>query len=1021
MRIQKRRFFISSLLIFSLLISPFGGLSLSANAEESNEQINEESKGSNEQTQKKYTKLSLELNDKDGEFYADNDVLSDTHILDYKDITIKVTYDDNGKEQEEKLDPSIAIGSDYTLETNLEDISKTAGKDQELWAKLTFDTTEGTTTKTTTIESNNDSSNPKVTILPSQEKKVTAVNLKLHDDVKDKNNVFYAANETLDADDTLDAEDLELILAYETRSYTDDYFDKNVTDESKKYKITPGTSKTITLKTGQKEYTVNDQSYEITTNVDDVRKTVKDDQELKAVLSYKDKDADGNDITVKVNSTENPKVKIIKASSTMKLKSIGLSLVDKNKKFYVDNGYMKENETLTLNDLELTLTYQNGKTDTKNLGKLKSNEFAVTTNVDSIRKLVGNKQEITAKLTYKDSTGKDVTISTIDSATAAKDTTKQTKATTVTTNILAPYAVNGIVTITPQNFGANPTDVFTDKTAIQGALDLAAANYTLLINFPSGTYYIGGPLYIHSNTTLKLADDAVIRRNSNSDDATARTGRDGINHNLLKVAPYNSKTTNTAGGYTNAENITIEGGTFDGGNISEAVDASNVLNLGHINNLTIKNTTIKNSYGNHLIEIVGVQNAEISGCKFSGFRYVTSQIKDDNGGVSYADAAGDLAEAIQIDVAHKDNKSAWTSAYLTDDTACANINIHDNTFTDYPVAVGNHHALAGHHHNNITITNNTITGTNTMNTGINLYGCDNSLVSGNVIVNNSAGIRVRASSGFTVTNNNINTAAYGIIETETSSGQIVSNTIDNINNQGISVYGSGTVASTISQNNISNSNSNGIHINSSATCSNLTNNTITTCKKNGISIYGSSNVPSVTKNTITECTNNGIYVYSSATATTIKSNKISNCSKYGVYITGKASVKTLSSNTLTNIKKNGIYVKDDKIKITFKSNKLTRVGSTAIKIDSKFASKKTQKYTFAPKVISLNLAGGVMTTQASHLKKIKIKVGSKSYTKSTKKKNYTFKFKKYTKSADSATVTFTDKNKNTVARVLDIE
>ena len=62
-----------------------------------------------------------------------------------------------------------------------------------------------------------------------------------------------------------------------------------------------------------------------------------------------------------------------------------------------------------------------------------------------------------------------------------------------------------------------------------------------------------------------------------------------------------------------------------------------------------------------------------------------------------------------------------------------------------------------------------------------------------------------------------------------------------------------------------------------------------------------------------------------------------------------------------------------------------------------------------------------MTTQASNLKKIKLKVGSKSYTKSTKKKNYTFNFKKYTKEASSATVTFTDKNKNTVARVLDLD
>lgn len=1069
MRKQTTRSIISFLLILSLLISPLGGMSIIANAE------GDEGDGNTtlEVTQKNYTKIILKLKDTSAAadnptpsdtpadstdttpeasessgtpkatatFYADNGFLSDEHILDYSDIVITAIYiDSDNTEKEIIIDPDQTDNIYYTLELNLKKVSKTVGEDQELTAKLTYKDNIG---RTVTIDSNDSGDNPKVTILESQTSTNT-VKLKLKDSVKDK--TFYAVNDVLDQDDTLDAEDLELTYTCESKSITDKYFDEAETDESKRYNIITETYGPISLITGQNEYTVKEKTFEITTNVDDVRKKAEANQELTAVLSYKD--ADGN--VISFNSTDNPKISIINASSTMKLKSVSLSLADKNKKFYVDNGYMKADEILSLNDLVLTLTYDNDKTTSENLGALKSNEFTVTTNVDTIKKLVGKKQELTAKLTYKDADGKDVTITTIDSATAAKDTTKNTKATTTTVTILAPYAVNGVVTITPQNYGAKETDITSDKSAIQSALDLASADYQLVVNFPAGDYYIGNSLYIHSNTTLKLADNARIVRNSPNDDGLSATksDREGVIHNILKIAPYGKSSasdTSTTGGYDNGVNITIDGGIFDGGKISEATSASNLLNLGHASGITIKNATFKNCYGNHLIELVAVKNAEISGCTFTGFRYVTTQITDADGTISYADSSGDLAEAIQLDVAHMDSKSAWTSAYLTDDTPCANINIHDNTFTDYPVAIGNHHALAGHHHTNITINNNIITGTKSMNSGIKLFGCDNSSASGNTITNYATGIKVSASTGFTVSNNTINTATYGIIDTDASSGQIVSNTITKLTNQGIIIYGAGTTASTVSQNKISSSSQNGIIVHSSAVCdslksntisectscgikvynsgkvSTLTSNTIKNCQTSGIEVYGSASVPSLTKNTISSCNSSGIYVYSSATATTIKSNKISDCKKYGVYVTGKSSVKTLSSNTITNIKKNGIYVKNDKIKVTFKSNKLTRVGSTAIKIDSKFSNKKTQKYTFAPKVISLNLAGGVMTTQASNLKKIKLKVGSKSYTKSTKKKDYTFSFKKYTKAASSATVTFTDKNKNTVARVLDFE
>lgn len=1034
MRTHKTRILISFILILSLLLSPFGGFSLTANATEGEP---------NKTDTKTITGITVSLKkDIKNIFYvADSEDASD-NTLDLDDINVTINFSDESEPEIITL-PS----SKYNITTNISEIRKKEGKDQKITATLT-------NTDKTTITSSNDLL---VTILPAKIVTPKKISLKLKDE---KNTTFYAANDLLGKEDTLDEDDLSLDITYEIKTPKDNYYD--IADESNRYDVElQEKPKTIELPTN---------IYKVTTNISEVRSKIEKDQELWAELEYLSSVEGNKKIYTTISSkdntpADNPKVTIIEPEETITLKSIQLKLKDNKTSFYVDNGVLGKNDTLDADDLVLVGTFEkiinkkaSGKTEEKELS-FNSSNYKITTNIDNIRGLIAldkndkpTSQEITATLTYKDSNGKD---------TSLKASAKVT--------ILPPYAVNGTVTITPQNFGANPTDIKTDKAAIQDALDLASADHKLLVKVPAGTYYTGGNIFIHSNTTLSLDDGATIVRNSNSDTGVAAgtSNRLGVNKNLLKISPYNSTTTTTAGGYTNGENIVIEGGTFDGGNISVATGAANLLNLGHAKNITIRNSTFKNCYGNHLIELVAVQNAEISGCSFSGFRYVTSELKDEDGNVSFEDSTGNYAEAIQIDVAHKEGSSAWTSAYKTDDTACANINIHDNTFSDYPVAIGNHHSLEGHHHTNVNVSYNKITAANSMNTGINLCGCDNSSATGNTITNFDAGIRVRASQAFTVSNNNINSAGYGIIETEASSGQITNNTIDKLEKQGIIVYGSGTSATVVSLNTISNSKKCGILIHVNASCETVSSNKINACTESGIKVYDSANVNSLKTNTISNCQTSGIEIYSSAkvasvaentisnisscginvyssasvpsitknkitqagasgievnsnaVATNIKNNTIDKCSKYGIYVAGKASVKTLSSNTIKNIAKNGIYVKDDKIKLTFKSNKLTRVGKTAIKIDSKLSAKKTQKYTFAPKVISLNLKGGVMTTQASNLKKIKLKVGSKSYTKSTKKKKYTFKFKKYKKKASSATVTFTDKNKNTVARVLD--
>jgi parallel beta-helix repeat protein len=857
--------------------------------------------------------------------------------------------------------------------------------------------------------------------------------------VKDRDDPFYAAGSNTSSEDTLDPDDVILSITFK--------------DVEKAEEISIEKSKGV--------FTIKGLTVYYETNIDDVRVNACKNQELNVTLKYKTSEV----ATTEIVSSNNPKVDIL-PSKTETITAIAIKAKDTKKTYYVDNGVYAKDKTLDAEDLEkdftLIGTYEvrtprvkDGSDDYEYIISTKTKELAftsddykVTTNVNTIRNLIGKNQELTAALTYKDANNKEVTVKTVTAATA-KSSTPVIAQTTANVTILAPEVINGILTVKPQNYGAKETDITSDKDKIQNALNLAGDGYMLVVYFPAGNYYIGNSLYIHSNTTLKLADGATIIRNSPNDEGltASKPDREGVNHNILKISPYGtSKAADTSknGGYTNGVNIHIEGGTFDGGKISEATSASNLLNLGHASGIIIKNATFKNCFGNHLIELVAVENAEISGCTFTGFRYVTEEINDDDGSTTYKDSEGSLAEAIQIDVAHKDSNSAWTSAYLTDDTPCNNINIHDNTFIDYPVAVGNHHYLDGHHHTNISVTNNTITGYKSMNSGIKLFGCDNSVASGNTITNYSTGVKASASTGFSITGNNISKATYGVIGTDASNGTITSNTISELTNQGVIVYGSGTSVSDISGNNIKNSNLNGIIIHASASATNVTNNTInncsscgiqvygsgkvnnlikntiTTCGQNGVQIYGSADVTNVKSNKITSCNGNGIIVDTSATAKTINSNTINTCNKYGIYVLEKASVKTMSSNTIKNIKKNGIYVKNDKIKVTFKSNKLTSVGSTAIKIDSKFSKKKKQKYTFAPKVISLNLGAGTMVTKASNLKKIKMKVGKKSYTKSTKAANYTFYFKKYTKSLKNVPVTFTDKYKNTVVRTVEI-
>ena len=512
---------------------------------------------------------------------------------------------------------------------------------------------------------------------------------------------------------------------------------------------------------------------------------------------------------------------------------------------------------------------------------------------------------------------------------------------------------------------ANGNDTEIDRRPIQKALNTQNGNDSLTIYVPAGTYYIDEPLRIRSNTTIQLADGAVIKRADS-----------GLERNMLITCNIVEKSNGSisyeaksVGKYDLAQNIIIEGGTWDGGNISKAIEARNLFNIGHSSNVIIRNTTIQNCYGSHLIEFAGSKDCQIYNCVFTGFR-------KGNG----SDAESIDSEAIQLDVCYTpDGAASWNDAFLSDKTACQNISITNNSFINYPSAVGNHHQLSGSHNKNIVVSNNTITNTSGSNApGIYLYGFDNSTVSYNAITGHSVGIKANNSFDYQLLYNNIaDCKTYGVHSTGSSSGKIAYNTIKNT-------------------------------------------------QRNGVYADANTKITSLSKNTLTKVGtssgHSGVWITGSGTTVkTFSSNTISGAKEYGINVTSGAKVTTINKNTISDIKKSGIVIKKAGNKVKVKSNTLKNIkGTYAIKIDST-VNKSKHTYSANFKTTPVTRQKGNVVVTGKNLKKATIKAGSKTYSSNFKKEKATIAHKKIAKKQSKVTLTVTDKYKNSIVKTLTVK
>ncbi|MDD6072386.1 MAG: glycosyl hydrolase family 28-related protein [Clostridiales bacterium] len=295
------------------------------------------------------------------------------------------------------------------------------------------------------------------------------------------------------------------------------------------------------------------------------------------------------------------------------------------------------------------------------------------------------------------------------------------------------------------DFGANGADKENDRSAIQKALDQAGADYNIEVIVPAGTYYISDTLYIQSNTTLRLDDDATIKRSF-----------EGLEYNMLRNTDAKHKS-NKGKKYNLSQNIRVTGGTWDGGDIKEAVCTSNLLYFGHAKNIIIDSTTIKNCYGAHAIELAGVCDSAINRCKISGFRYEKDKF---------------TSEAIQLDICYKSKQDGeWAPGFATDKTPCKNISITKNMVTDYPRGFGIHHTLRGKNCKNITISYNTFNRSSSSKqgkavAGIFLWGADNVSIKKNKFNYYSYGAIIKKSTRLSICNNVFKYNNYGALTLE---------------------------------------------------------------------------------------------------------------------------------------------------------------------------------------------------------------------------------------------------------------
>lgn len=437
------------------------------------------------------------------------------------------------------------------------------------------------------------------------------------------------------------------------------------------------------------------------------------------------------------------------------------------------------------------------------------------------------------------------------------------------------------------DFGANGADNTADSKIIRDVLEYAdKVDEPVNVYVPAGTYIIDVMMTIYSDTNFILDKDTVFKR------------KNGKSKNVM----LRSFIDETTSGYTQCENVTISGGVWDGN--SDGSEPSNLIYIGHAQNITIKDTTLKNTSGTHLLEFAGVKDALIDNVKFSDFVVCKKKGFYDNQAEK---------EAIQLDYCSAGSAPAMLPY---DNIHCKNITIQNCKFENYASGIGSHLAY-GKPAENIVIKNNEfkeITGA-----CISLKNYKNVTITGNKASKCSTFLYASGSTG-KVSKNTLKNSSFTRF---TNSGIISQNGMTISNRSNFTVDG----------NYIYNFKSNAVCVWNGSTA-NVKNNKLYKSGLYGIRTQGS-NI-TLSKNKFSK-NKKGEY-------DTYKDAKVKSSDDIDAYyISVKKTYKYTGKSIKPSIKISGLK-KNKHFKVSYKNNK--RRGKATITIKGKGKIKGTRKITF---------------------------------------------------------------------------
>jgi parallel beta-helix repeat protein len=276
-----------------------------------------------------------------------------------------------------------------------------------------------------------------------------------------------------------------------------------------------------------------------------------------------------------------------------------------------------------------------------------------------------------------------------------------------------------------------------DTVAFQSSFNLAKDNGYVKLYIPEGTYLISSYIRLYKNTFVEMHPNAVIKRIG----STVKVFMNGENGNATYVS----------GGYNGEGNIHFKGGTIDLNNTTLGTDKTlSAFDLGHAEDLSFTELTIKNGQIGHYYQISSCKNVRFKDCWF--------------GAVSYTDTSSTLYELIQVEVA---TSTSFPSFGAYDFTISRDIFFERCTFDGVIRALGNHSdGLYG--------TANTIF-------------CENVQVRNCIFKNSSDNmVNLTAFKGLVFEDNLIiNATGYGIYTLKVEDSQFKGNTVLNVQKTGL--------------------------------------------------------------------------------------------------------------------------------------------------------------------------------------------------------------------------------------------